>query len=225
MNDNLPPITRFDQVTALACLLFWLASYVLIIKRGFQDKTFGMPMLVLCANVGWEALLEFVFPVPYPSFHVGYMVWWSADLIILYTCLRWGRDDFEHPFIRKWFYAIIPVSIALSALVEWAFMKTYQDVYGTILGWILNLVIGGSLITMLLRRRSVRGQSVYIGLGILLGNVAGYIQCLTYPMPPPHAPLLLVHVLAPPTLLLNVIYVIMVWQQCRLDGLSPLKRF
>jgi len=31
--------------------LFWSVTYILIIRRGFKDKTFGMPMAALCANI------------------------------------------------------------------------------------------------------------------------------------------------------------------------------
>ena len=42
--------------------LFWSATYILIIRRGFKYKTFGMPMAALCANISWEAIFAFVTP-------------------------------------------------------------------------------------------------------------------------------------------------------------------
>jgi hypothetical protein len=38
---------------------FWALAYVLIIRRGFLDETYGMPFVALCANVSWEFIFSF----------------------------------------------------------------------------------------------------------------------------------------------------------------------
>ncbi len=40
--------------------LFWTVTYLLIIRRGFRDQTYGMPLVALCANLAWE----FIFSSP-----------------------------------------------------------------------------------------------------------------------------------------------------------------
>lgn len=39
--------------------LFWIFTYILIIYKGWQDKTYGMPMAAICANISWEFILPF----------------------------------------------------------------------------------------------------------------------------------------------------------------------
>ena len=31
--------------------LFWTLTYVLVIRQGFRDRTYGMPLVALCANI------------------------------------------------------------------------------------------------------------------------------------------------------------------------------
>lgn len=41
----------------------WTVAYALIIWRGFKDRTFGMPLVALGANLSWEVILA----TPWPS--------------------------------------------------------------------------------------------------------------------------------------------------------------
>ena len=73
--------------------LFWSATYILIIKRGFKDKTFGMPFAALCANISWEAIFSFVMPHSAPQIYINY-VWFALDAVIVYQFLKFGRREF-----------------------------------------------------------------------------------------------------------------------------------
>jgi len=218
-----PP--TLGTLMSVGCLLCWLAAYGLIIKRGFQDKSYGMPAALVGPNLAWEGLLIFYFPAPAAAWKAGYLVWFLADLLILYTCLRWGPADFTNRFIRRWFYPLFAAGFFLGLYAEWAFMTVYHDLYGVILGWMMAVTNGGLMIALLLRRGSVRGQSVYIALFILLGNAFGYFQNLLLPMPLPAFPLVFLHPLAACALTLNAVYLLMIWDQCRQERLVPLRRF
>jgi hypothetical protein len=213
------------MIMSIGCLLCWLAAYVLVIKRGFQYHTYGMPAAVLGPNLAWEALLIFHFPPPSPAWKIGYLAWFLPNLVILYTCLRWGPGDFTNRFVRRWFYLLFVIGFFLGLYVEYEFMTVYQDIYGVIIGWVMAITNGGLMMALLLRRGSVRGQSVYIAVFILLGNIFGYVQNLLQPLAPPPFPMALLHPLALCAVVINAIYVGMVWDQCRQEGLDPLRRF
>ena len=36
--------------------LFWTLAYALILRQGAKDRTFGMPLSALGANLAWEVL-------------------------------------------------------------------------------------------------------------------------------------------------------------------------
>ncbi len=42
--------------------LFWTATYILIIRRSILDRTYGMPLAALCANISWEFIFSFILP-------------------------------------------------------------------------------------------------------------------------------------------------------------------
>jgi hypothetical protein len=42
--------------------VLWTITYLLIIRRGVLDRTYGMPLVALCANLSWEFIFSFVFP-------------------------------------------------------------------------------------------------------------------------------------------------------------------
>jgi hypothetical protein len=226
--ESIPKPTILESSASMSCLLLWLIAYVLIIRRGFKDQTFGMPLTAICANVSWEGLLAFVFAQPNPTAAKVYLLWFAADLVILFTGLKYGRREFPHPFIQRWFYLIMAFGIAMFTAGTWAFMKVYNDNYGQVTGWIYDIPIGTLLIAMLLRRRSVKGQSIYIAACIWLANVVAYYLTLSYPMPPPPLPMLLIHVIFACVLVLNSTYLGflgLLWQQCKQEGINPLRRF
>ncbi|MCP3940709.1 MAG: hypothetical protein GY710_04410 [Desulfobacteraceae bacterium] len=47
--------------------IFWILTYLMIIKRGFQDKSFGIPLWALSMNISWEFIYSFVVPSPMPQ--------------------------------------------------------------------------------------------------------------------------------------------------------------
>jgi hypothetical protein len=76
--------------------VFWTAVYVLIIRLGFRDKTYGMPIAALCANVSWEFIFAFLYPHAPPQNYIN-IVWFGFDLVIVFQTLRLGKVAFAPP--------------------------------------------------------------------------------------------------------------------------------
>ena len=223
MGDT-PQLSSLNVAMRVICLLFWLIAYGLIIKRGIQDRTFGMPVVALAANVAFEFLLTFFCPID-AEWKKGTAMWLLIDFGVLYTCLRYGRDDFSSPVIKKWFFPGVAILLVAAGCLEWSFMKAFQDNVGTAVSLGTNLLLSSLYIAMLIRRGSVKGQSFYIAFCILIGNIAGYYVTVYYPTPPPPTPIVLIHTFLPCILLLNVLYSCLVVLQCRKEGINPWVRF
>jgi hypothetical protein len=58
--------------------IFWILTYVCIISKGFKDKTYGMPLIALCANISWEFIFSFILPPSLPQLFVNYL-WFGLD--------------------------------------------------------------------------------------------------------------------------------------------------
>lgn len=148
--------------------LFWSATYVLIIRKGFKDKTFGMPMAALCANISWEVIFAFVTPHEAPQLYVNY-IWFSLDAVIVWQFLKYGKKEF--PDISRWqFYAVFALGIATATSMILAVNYQMQDNSGAYAAFGQNLMMSVLFVTMLINRKGIVGQSVYIALFKMVGT-------------------------------------------------------
>lgn len=110
------------QVGAIGGDLLWLLAYVLIIRKGFQDRTYGVPLVALALNFTWEFLYTIQFP---PSDWPHIILRWSwllADCVIVYQYFRFGRETNEIPSLGRYFY---PLSIFVF-VNAYVFQLTYR---------------------------------------------------------------------------------------------------
>lgn len=148
--------------------LFWSATYVLIIRRGFKDKTFGMPMAALCANISWEAIFAFVTPHEAPQLYVNY-IWFLLDSVIVWQFLKYGKKEF--PNIARWqFYAVFVLGISTAASMILTVNYQMQDNSGAYAAFGQNLMMSVLFVTMLINRKGIEGQSFYIALFKMIGT-------------------------------------------------------
>lgn len=157
--------------------VFWLLAYILIIYRGFRDRTFGMPVTALCGNISWEFIFSFVQPFP-PTLRAISILWFTFDLIILYQVLRWGPDDFPH-LQKRFFYAAFGVGLVIS-FVTVLFMIRELPYRASYSAFAINITMSVLFVAMLVRRRSLRGQSVWIGTAKMLGTLCASLYFILY---------------------------------------------
>ena len=157
----------------LICLL-WFVIYLLLIKRGFQDKSFGMPAVALCTNVAWEFLIAFILPPPCKMFQLASIVWLLADLGILATCIKFRRTEFHHFCALKPFVPLTCICIFASGHIQLLLIDALQDHHGIIVAQFNNFLLSAMLVAMILQRQSVRGQSLYIASLVCLANLIGW---------------------------------------------------
>src|SRR5260370_39157432 len=91
---------------------FWTLTYLLIIRRSLLDRTYGMPLAALCANISWEFLFSFIYP-PQIIQHVVNLIWFSLDLIIFIQLLLYGPREFA-VLSKRIFYTLVSLALATS---------------------------------------------------------------------------------------------------------------
>ena len=165
----------FDAILVVSGVL-WTLAYLLIIRRGFLDRTYGMPLVALCANISWEFIFSFVYPHDLPQRAVN-VVWFSFDAVILFQVLRYGPREFPG-LSRKVFYAAFGLALATSFGVVLGITREFSDFDGAYSAFGQNLMMSVLFCAMLYARGSLRGQSPWIALlkmlGTLLASVAFY---------------------------------------------------
>jgi hypothetical protein len=154
--------------------LFWAATYVLIIRKSFRDKVYGMPLVALCGNLSWE----FIYSVLYPEelvygamFGIGFLL----DIVIAWTVMRFGPAQFQQ-IPKPVFYAGIVATLALAATAHLAVSEQLQDPAGRYTAFIDNLMMSALFLGMLYQRRSLAGQSISIAACKLVGTAMASVH-------------------------------------------------
>lgn len=204
------------QISSGVC---WTLVYLFIIKRGFQDKALGMPLVALCANISWEFIFSFIYPHDVPQYYVN-IVWFLFDVIILLQALKFGRFDFNRNLPARLFYPVFALTLSMSFCAVLFVSREFKDTeQGKYAAFGQNLMMSVMFVSMLLRRNSVRGQSIYIALFKMLGTLLPSILFFLYF---PASSLL--DFLYVAIFIFDLIYFVMLYQKCLAARINPWAR-
>ncbi|MFI9245318.1 hypothetical protein ACIGXF_22665 [Streptomyces sp. NPDC053086] len=198
-----------NTVFLLGTGVFWTAAYVLLIRTGLREHTFGMPVVAFATNISWEFMFAFVRPAS-GVMHVINIVWFCFDLAIGYTVVRHGRSEF--PYLSGRLY--LPALTALLALAYPGMNFTseqFDEGAGTITACGSNLAMSAMFLAMLAARRGARGQSLGIALAKLLGTACASLAMLTDPDPAPRYDSALMRYLYVGCFVLDLAYLCALW--------------
>lgn len=154
---------------AVASGLFWSVTYLLIIKRGYQDKACGMPLAALCLNISWEFLFSFVF-IPHSVQRAINVAWFALDLVIVVQYLRYERGRRPADWSAPFFYAVFASILATAFLTVLLVTREFSNPGGYYTAFGQNLLMSILFIHMLLDRKDLAGQSLYIGAAKMIGT-------------------------------------------------------
>ena len=188
--------------------LFWIITYILIIKQGFQDKKYGMPMAAICANISWE----FIFAFMYPQNDLQRMItflWFILDIIIMMQYLRYGHKEYRKLIPSKIFYASFFITLGASFFIILAMMHEFNDIAGIYAAFSQNLMMSGLFIALLLQRGNLSGQSMGIAFCKMLGTVFAAVGFYMYFRTP------LITIISLATLFYDGLYIVLIYRLYR----------
>jgi hypothetical protein len=176
---------------ALLSGLSWTAVYVLIIRKGFKDKSYGMPIFCLALNISWELIYSLVIPNQGAQRWIN-LVWFFFDIILIIQVILYWKKDF--PDLNwKVFYSLFSLIILTSFLgiltmqLDFSnaeFFHQREHILGmgrAYSAFLMNLIMSILFVVFLYQRKSTRGQSIYIGILKLLGTVFADIPFIITP--------------------------------------------
>src|SRR5659263_215763 len=158
--------------------LFWSITYILIIRRGFKDKTYGMSLAALCANISWEGIFSFIYPHSPPQLYINY-IWFLIDVVIVMQFLKYGRSEFPSLSNKK-FKAMFLFALATCFGLVFSITREFNDWQGAYAAFGQNLVMSILFIVMLFNRNDLRGQSMFIALFKMLGTAISSLAFYLY---------------------------------------------
>src|SRR5262245_10844788 len=189
--------------------VFWTLTYLLIIHRDFQDRTHGMPLVALCANLPWEFIFAFLYPHEPVQRSVN-IVWFTFDLVILMQLLWYGPHEFAD-LPKPVFDLVFGLALLTSFSLVLVICAEFNDWTGAYAAFGQNLLMSVLFITMLYRRRSLRGQSIWIALCKLIGTALASLAFYLYS--DRFRGSVLLNFLYVSILVYDLIYVGLVWRQ------------
>lgn len=148
--------------------LCWTLTYLLIIRTGLRERTYGMPIVAFAANISWEFRYSFVHPSNGVQ-HVINIVWFLLDCAIAYTIVRFGPGEFPY-LSRRVFYGCLIALVALAYPAVDLVGTQFDDGAGVFSAFAINLMMSGLFLAMFTARPAGRGQSVGIATAKLAGT-------------------------------------------------------
>lgn len=153
---------------AVGAGLCWTLAYLLIIRVGLRERTYGMPIVAFAANLSWEFIYAFVRPSNGVQ-HTINIVWFLLDCVIGYTIVRFGPDEFPY-LSRSVFYGCFIALLGFAYPAVNLFGTQFDQGDGLFSAFAMNLMMSALFISMFMARPAGRGQSVGIATAKLAGT-------------------------------------------------------
>ena len=224
--------------------VFWILAYLLIVRRGLIDKSFGMPIVAVCGNIAWEFImiaLNESCPIQYDGCNTT-MFWvrgamaFILDAGIVYTIWRYGPSQFRNPVIAKNLHKILIFGVVMGLVLVWGMETTFfsENIHdlpnlpqyiaadqqgGLFSGWVLEFNMDILLIFMIINRGNIKGQSIYIAIFKTIGTIFAYIISVGIKQNVP-----IIDWLFWITLVFNLFYIYLVYTYTKAEGINPWKR-
>lgn len=154
----------------------WTIVYIAAIWIGFRQRTYAMPVAALALNLAWESIYAGPdLASAYPEQGVIDIVWAVADLIIVYTFLRFGRKEFPS-LTRRMFGLWAVLLFGTAYAVQLLFVNEFGvDDAARYSAFLQNLLMSVLFIAMFVARQGIRGQGLTIAVFKWIGTLAATI--------------------------------------------------
>ncbi|GIJ91832.1 hypothetical protein Asppvi_010807 [Aspergillus pseudoviridinutans] len=149
----------------------WLANYLGMIRKSFQDRTYCMPLVALACNISYE-LVYVLYPPDSPMWPIVFGLWLAVDVAVAYTTMRFGPNEWGHaPLVQRNLPWILVASIAGWITVHLALIAHFGPVEAA--AWSAfgcQLFLSAANLCQLMVRGSSRGTSPFIWLTRFMGT-------------------------------------------------------
>ena len=164
-----------DVVLELVSGICWTIVYIELIRLGFRDRTYGMPLFALALNISWESI-QFFIDIFSNAITVQTwinLVWFLLDIVITYTYFKYGKEEFPKNVNRNYFIPWSIIVLITAFVLEYLFVIQFGRDMGTrYSAFIQNLIMSVLFIGMLTRRTDAKGQNLNIAVSKCAGTLA-----------------------------------------------------
>ncbi|KAK4231861.1 hypothetical protein QBC38DRAFT_464771 [Podospora fimiseda] len=100
--------------------LLWSACYILMTRRSFATKSYGMPLLALATNVSWE-IVNLFYVCEMPLEKIGLVMWLVLDLPLVWATIKFGPEEWKGRWIGRNIGYVLVVLTAIGCVCHYAF--------------------------------------------------------------------------------------------------------
>lgn len=210
--DALVPTIAFGVVGICT-----FAVYIMMLRRQIIEKVPAIPVLALCANISWEVTYAFIYPI-YPQMRVTLYFWIPLNLVILFFAVRYGRRDF--PSLSRTVYGWLIAGWTLFALTFMALAtREFDDRLGVYTTVFVVVFMDAAFVVMLWNRRSTIGQTMYIAILKMVVDVSGAVGLIIW-----FPDRWLLHQMIAAEVVLDALYIVLLYRRFRAEGTSPWRK-
>lgn len=202
-----PSHLTLPTILALAGSIFWLIAYVLMIRKGFQDSSYGIPLLAIMLNFTWEIIYTTIYPPGNRAEMWMRLIWLIADVPNVWLLVRFGRASQKIPYIRAHYYVALAGTFVLCFVGHLCYRDVGAYMGGTQSAYIINYVMSVLFVFLYFDRPDGKGLSYGGAWTKMLGTAC--ISLANVPLWPqdPRAPRLFLYYLFAACFLFDVFYI------------------
>lgn len=152
----------------------WSIVYIELIRKGFQDKTYAMPLFALGLNFAWEIIYSVDSLLLNTASVQGWvnLVWAALDAVIVCIFFRYGRESFPEK-AQEYFVPFSILAFAACFAIQFAFYFHFESVQASkYSAFAQNAAMSILFLTMLFTRGNTRGQTVLMAVAKWIGTLA-----------------------------------------------------
>ena len=172
------PFNWYNAFGAAGCAL-WIVAYILFIRQGWKDRTYGVPMAAICLNITWEAV-TFTGPAPVPLWKWIEGAWLFIDVIILWQLWIHGKSTMLRPSLQRYHHLVIVGMLALATGFHLTWRTFWDDELLFVNAFIINLIMSVLFISLALARPTLSGLTIPGAWCKFLGTILTGVQCLVF---------------------------------------------
>lgn len=106
--------------------LAWTLCYILYARQGLRTKSYGMPLFALANNFAWEMVYA-LSVADAPREKTAMVIWMLIDIPIIYSTLRYGREEWSHAqMVSRNLGKILVTLVMLCAVAHWSFASWWM---------------------------------------------------------------------------------------------------
>ena len=172
-----------QMLAALIGSLLWTLAYILMIRRGFRDRTYALPLLAILLNFSWEFIYVVIYRPDNRTVLWLRIIWLVVDVFNVWLLLRYGKAIQSVPEIKQHFYSVVVCTFALCYLGHLALHERFSDHPASDSAYSINFIMSVLFVFMYFNRRDLSGLSYgaawakMLGTGIMsLATVIGFLK-------------------------------------------------